>query len=291
MNGPRYELFSGVDDERWFWLNTVGCREDEAVRAILPGMPGEELQRATIGSCGDTALREGFEAYRLFVELFRRHVGRLTPQTRVLDFGCGWGRVLRFFLREVDQAGLWGVDPIWPFVEAARRANPWCQYVEGGKAPPSPFAPGYFDLVYAYSVFSHLSEAAHRAWLADIHRVLRPGGLLIATTWQREHIERSEALRLGTATSESDWHRLLAGMWQDTGRWLAGYDEGQFCYQPYPVDTHRWSYDHGDSYYGEACIPEAYARDRWSPGFELLEFITDRDRCPQNVIVARRRLE
>ena len=285
----RKQIFGETDDAFWFWLNTEGLRTDERLRGLLPGLPDEELQARTIGSSGDAALKEAFDAYTLFTGLYRRHVGALGDNTRVLDFGCGWGRMLRFFLRDVDQSNLWGVDGSRPLIDACRRTNPWCQFVEGRKMPPSAFASGYFDLVYSYSVFSHLSEAAHRLWLDELLRVLRPGGLLIATTWQREHIERSEQLRRAAPSSPSVWHHDLANLWMDNAHWLAEYDAGRFCYQAYPVETHAWSYHRGTSCYGEACIPERYVLNEWATALDVLEFIDDRSRCAQNVVVARRR--
>jgi SAM-dependent methyltransferase len=197
--------------------------------------------------------------------------------------------MLRFFLREVDQANLWGMDPNRLLIDACRRTNPWCQFVEGHKMPRSPFASGFFDLIYSYSVFSHLSEAAHRSWLAEIRRILRPGGVLIATTWQRDHIQRSEMLRKANPASLSGWQRACAAIWLENQQWLSEYDAGRFCYQPYPFETHPWSYHDTESYYGEACIPRHYVLHEWAQAFDVLEFIDDRNRCAQNVIAVRRR--
>jgi SAM-dependent methyltransferase len=71
-------------------------------------------------------------------------------------------------------------------------ANPntirWCAdhlpdiwFVGNGALPPLPFPACHFDCLYAVSVFTHLPEDAHAAWAAELHRVLKPGGLLICT--------------------------------------------------------------------------------------------------------------
>jgi hypothetical protein len=63
------------------------------------------------------------------------------------------------------------------------------QFVLNAELPPSPLPASAFDLVYAISVFSHLTD--HWAtWLLDIHRVLKSGGLLIATFMGEGMIER-----------------------------------------------------------------------------------------------------
>jgi SAM-dependent methyltransferase len=47
--------------------------------------------------------------------------------------------------------------------------------------PPLPFEDASFDLVYSISVFTHLDEEMQDAWLNELKRVLRPGGILIIT--------------------------------------------------------------------------------------------------------------
>ena len=94
-----------------------------------------------------------------------------------LDFGCGCGRVARHLT--VEQ--LTGVD-------VDRNAVRWCarhlrgEFVAIGPMPPAPFAAASFDVVCAVSVFTHFDEAAQDAWLAELQRLLRPGGLLVAST-------------------------------------------------------------------------------------------------------------
>lgn len=48
-------------------------------------------------------------------------------------------------------------------------------------SPPLRYADGTFDFIYCLSVFTHLSEAMHHAWLAELLRVLKPGGCILLT--------------------------------------------------------------------------------------------------------------
>ena len=52
---------------------------------------------------------------------------------------------------------------------------------------------GSFGLIYALSVFSHLSEPLQRAWVAEFRRLLRPGGLLVLSVLGRQVQERLTA--------------------------------------------------------------------------------------------------
>lgn len=101
---------------------------------------------------------------------------------RVLDFGCGAGRTLRHFIGEAQRGiQFWGAD-----IDAAsirwltRNLSPPLNAVQSGHDPPLGLAYGSFDLAWALSVFTHLTDNS-LPWLAELHRLLKPGGLLIAT--------------------------------------------------------------------------------------------------------------
>lgn len=100
----------------------------------------------------------------------------------VLDFGCGAGRTLRHFLAEAATAEIVGCDIDGPSVEwvTEHLCPPLARAVRSDPEPPLPFDDGSFDLVYAVSVFTHLSSS-WAAWLLELRRILVPGGLLVAT--------------------------------------------------------------------------------------------------------------
>jgi SAM-dependent methyltransferase len=100
---------------------------------------------------------------------------------RVLDFGCGAGRTLRHFLSEAESGDFWGTDIDrasidWMQANLSPPLHPW----HGHHAPPLGLEHGSFDLIWAVSVFTHLT-ANSTAWLLELHNLLRPGGLLIPT--------------------------------------------------------------------------------------------------------------
>lgn len=100
---------------------------------------------------------------------------------RVLDFGCGAGRVLRHFLDVADEAELWGCDIDGPSIAWLQRAMcPPLHAVHSGEWPPLPLDDGSLDLIYATSVYTHLTDN-WSAWMVEHHRLLAPGGLLLAS--------------------------------------------------------------------------------------------------------------
>ncbi len=101
---------------------------------------------------------------------------------RMLDFGCGAGRFLRNILDWGEIAEIHGSDLDQPMAAWAE-AN-LCPPIAGievnGFDPPLSYPDDHFDVVTAFSVFTHLG-VNWAEWLLEVRRVLKPGGLLIAS--------------------------------------------------------------------------------------------------------------
>jgi SAM-dependent methyltransferase len=102
-----------------------------------------------------------------------------------LDFGCGVGRI-SIPLRRSGVEALWGVDPDRGAIRWLQRRFGPERFSESPRRPPLSFPAGSFDVVLAVSIFTHLDETDQVSWLAEISRLLRPGGVLIASTHGRE---------------------------------------------------------------------------------------------------------
>ena len=245
----------------------------------LPGLPSDSIQAGFVGSSGEEALREGFNFYRICKAQANTYGIEITRNTKILDFGVGWGRMLRFWLKDVDAENLWGVDVDSQVVELCRELFNCCNFATVSPEPPSEFGSDTFAIIYAYSVFSHLAEGTARRWMGEFSRILRPGGIVVATTRSRRFIELCESLR-GRPHPES---LHLAGAFLDTDDSLRRYDRGEFLYSAVggggPRDT---------SFYGEALFSCKYAIDHWAEYLELRGFIDDENYDAQAVMVLQK---
>jgi ubiquinone/menaquinone biosynthesis C-methylase UbiE len=103
---------------------------------------------------------------------------RAENATRLLDLGCGTGRTLHQLARAHPALRLWGVDLSPAYARVAReRARDATIAVENAEALP--FSDGAFDIVTSVYLFHELPRNARRNVVREMHRVLRPGGLLV----------------------------------------------------------------------------------------------------------------
>ena len=277
------QFLRDVDDDFYFWLLTEGYSLNAAIQPLLPTMPDEQIQTNFTGRSGYATLRQAFLAYKLFKEIVNRYYKDLRTCDRVLDFGCGWGRIIRFFLKDIEPGGLNGVDCFEEAITICNNSNLRCTFNTISVMPPTHFAEDCFDVIYLYSVFSHLSEKAHMDWLIEFKRILKLGGMIIATTRPRRFILQCNALRKKRDLKEFQFGAACS--FQNTEQSLADYDSGKFCHSPTGGGGVL-----SESFYGETAIPEQYVFENWSKLFSFVDYVreVEHQSFDQDVIVAKK---
>jgi SAM-dependent methyltransferase len=110
----------------------------------------------------------------------------LTGQQRIVDLGCGAAPGLRYFAaRGLTAIGL---DVAPAALHEAQAALPGCQLICADLQAPLPLASQSVDLFILREVIEHLPPAA--PLLAECHRCLRPGGVVVVTTPNRWDLRR-----------------------------------------------------------------------------------------------------
>jgi SAM-dependent methyltransferase len=108
------------------------------------------------------------------------HAVDIAPETTVLDVGAGTGAGTRQLVELVGADRVAAVDPSAPFVEALRDRLPGVD-VRQESAESLPFDEGSFDAAFAQLVVNFMSDPD--AGVAEMRRVLRPGGVAVACVW------------------------------------------------------------------------------------------------------------
>jgi hypothetical protein len=109
-------------------------------------------------------------------------------------------------------------------------------------------------------------------WLNEIARVLKPGGLFVATTQPRRFIPLCPSLK------PHDYSRRTADLY-------ATFDSAKYVYMPMGHPSGILN----DEVYGDAAIPLDYIRRVWTNKFELIEYLDNPQSFAQSVVTLRRR--
>jgi SAM-dependent methyltransferase len=115
---------------------------------------------------------------------------RFDDVERWLDFGSGYGRVIRFLVERVPRDRVWAGDVVREGVDFCRSefgVHPLYSRPDLEALELEPF-----DFVYAISVLSHLNERNSRAFLRLLGDALRPNGIAMFTAHGRRSLENPE---------------------------------------------------------------------------------------------------
>lgn len=246
----------------WQWLGTHGVVEyPEVARLQLP-VPPQGL-RAT--GCGGHSvashLYTGAEDCKMLLELAGLFGDRSPAATRsVLDFGSGCGRALRWFGLALPDAALHGVDVRAASIEWCAANLPGAFHCTSTE-PPLPFDEASFDLVYALSVFSHLSRPQQLAWMRELARVTRPDGLILVSThgsFAAAVCARSKEHQDSLQISADDARAVVRALARES-----------FVHRVLPAATRATADGVADDY-GQAFFGETFARTAFADFAEWL---------------------
>jgi SAM-dependent methyltransferase len=142
-----------------------------------PTPPVENIERVSgRGATAYNYYNNGATDLLRLTSIANRHGVRLKRSTRVLDWGCGCGRLTRYLLPMTDVVG---IDVDADNVDWCRQNLDPDAFQVVSLLPPTGLAEATFDLVIANSVLSHLRRDALHSWLAEIKRLLAPDGVAL----------------------------------------------------------------------------------------------------------------
>jgi SAM-dependent methyltransferase len=200
------EELRSIEDEKWLEM-LIESIENPVLNGIdFPRFPTDEIQTTFVGSANHETLNEAFNFYKFLKEEAGLAGKPVQGDSRFLDFGCGWGRFLRLFWKDVDIDNLFGCDTNKMIVETCQNLN-----VPGNieKINPNgylPYPDAYFDAIMAYSVFTHLPEQVHLHWVRELARVAKEGSIFCLTLEPRRFFDFIDEL---PQQSENGWYEKL----------------------------------------------------------------------------------
>lgn len=275
QSGASFAAFRDLDDAVWSLLLTQQYERYPHIRALLPDMPAPELQELWNGRSGIALAEQSAAFYLALRAAHARHGATALPEARVLDFGCGWGRLTRYLARDVQPGRLCGCDPVAGILDVCRASRvPATLALSDFRPERLPFDEP-FDLAFAFSVFTHLSEPAHEHCLRALHGALRPGATLVVTVRPPAYLHYCELM-----------HPHAAALGADP---LAALQAPRYLFAAHAADpSHPQRGGASEIDYGETVITLAYMRERWSEWFQLLRVGLLLD-DPYQVVVTLRR--
>lgn len=211
----------------------------------IPNLPSAEIQRRFTGLAGRTNLLQAFEFWKLI-----RGGTESNEQTKVLDFGCGWGRIARFWLLDLLPNQIFGADCLSDAIQVFNSiGNPF--KVEHCDTRPPLLNRGPFDTISAYSVFSHLRQEYFNYWLIEFFNIMKSNGNLFITSRAEDFIDFVEKWQEGGKKGGFNGH-----MFPSASVMRARYENGDFQF----YSQNGGGGELTASFYGQALIPESYIR-------------------------------
>lgn len=230
-------------------------------------VPSDENMHRVGSPDKDMFLLDGSSFYAKLGMLTRQYLDKpLDSVEPILDWGCGCGKMARFFPKE-RRHGFVGADIDSVNVEWCRQNLPGARFETIEKHPPAPFPDNHFEVAYGNSVFTHLREDHQFEWLEELRRIIKPGGLALVTV----HGVVSFAL-LGWFEAYSVLNLLQKGI-----RVAENYnpDLGEF----------------GSDIYYDVAHTQQYVIDQWSKYFDVIDILEGFSRGELAMVVLRKRLE
>ena len=239
---------------------------DHLIDRVSPNFGGviSEVDRISFDESGLQSAAE--------LSIFVSSVGRsLDSFERVLDFGCGCGRVTRWLESHAEHWELHGCDIDKVAIEWCKGTLPFGSFQHSEPEPPLPYPGGYFDLIINHSVFTHIDERYQNLWLEELHRITKPGAIVILSV----HGDRAFQI--------AENHMISGG--EDPGPWRRILERDGILF--IPDDTYLGGV-FPDFYHTTFHAPW-YVYANWNRWFDIRSYLPHADLGHQDVVVLERR--
>ncbi len=162
----------------------VGSKEIIMQTAVL------NKKEAALKTSSDFYFYSAYNQMHEWMKILEKHGFNLRTVRSIMELGCGSARLIRL-LKCIDGIRLVGCDLRADHIEWCRKNISGVEFYTNELTPPLQFAQdNSFDLVFASSVFTHIPMDTQALWIQEMHRILRPGGILLCDVLGRYYQQR-----------------------------------------------------------------------------------------------------
>lgn len=175
-----FEIAKRCKETNLFRLQVVHSR----INGLTNGFPAPSPRLTHLVS-GHTDVFKSLENGKVAADSIRKFMANscatsLDELDRILDFGCGSGRVIRHFAKLGNRMA--GSDYNQELLDFCQETFRFAEFRHNELNPPTSWNDNEFSLIYLLSVFTHLDEVLQLEWLREFRRILKPGGYLLFST-------------------------------------------------------------------------------------------------------------
>jgi SAM-dependent methyltransferase len=249
-------------------MSSLPLPPDELIDRVVGGFSNEQADahRAMFLQTGRSSLED--------LERALTAVGdTLTAHERILEFGCGCGRIMRWMEELGSTRTLVGTDIDARAIEWASDNLPFARFDVNEGLPPTRYRDGEFDLIVNHSVFTHLDEHYQDLWLAELQRIASPDGVLVLSVHGEHAFQVSEQQLEAGSRLRHDWRALL----ERNG--ILYITDDSYVGSAFP------------DFYHTAFHAPWYVFEHWSRWFDVLAYLPRSSLDFQDQIVLRRRAD
>ena len=196
----------------------------------------------------------GASWYQAVMSSVQKELGgkNLPKSAPILDWGVGCGRVIRYFI-ENGYTQVHGIDIDQFNIDWCNANLSSAEFSRCDFDPPTTFADNTFELIYAHSVFTHLSKNDEAAWLSELNRILSLKGIGCVTF-----------------TSEFGCHLIYnAGLSKKPSFWGNFFNTGRYDFGALSVGVD----DGRPGYYRTVAHTVEYIMEEWSKKIDIIRVV------------------
>ena len=233
-----------------------------SIKAFFPSMASAEDQNLWTGNHGKVLLNQSLAFMKSMLVGYYEITGKDIKNAKVLDFGFGWGRLIRLLYKFVSYEQIFGIDPWENSIDICRKHGVKAHLAVSDYVPYTIPFDIQFDLIFAFSVFTHLSEKTCTVSLTTLRRYISNDGLLVITIRPRDY-----------------W--LIHEKGKISSEMFALHDKTGFAFNPHklpPID--------GDITYGDTSISIDYFKRNFT-SWEIVKTVLNEEDSHQLLLFLR----